>query len=325
MAYSIGMALSFGILWLLHRTQIRLPNLTMLEVFDHALGKLFSRVVLCFYLVYLLEIQGDASQALTSFYRSVVLPNTPTNSILLMLALTTTYAVSVGFHAIVRSVLLALPFFLLGIAFILLMISQDVHTNPFLPPFRHSAALIGYGGLLSFFLPFGKSIVFCFLFDRIGSGRKKMASIFAALFLAGLYLCAATYLTFGSLGMRLTSHSLFPFFSAIQLVKLGEYLERIEIMIIGIWTLFTVFEIIVLQYIFVQLFTHVFRIQRPKWFVLPIGLLFFAISERSFREVYDQDYYNSHIAPFSTLIPTVVIPLLLFVVGSIRLKRLSGA
>ncbi|MFD0670084.1 GerAB/ArcD/ProY family transporter [Cohnella sp. GCM10027633] len=318
MAYAIGLGLSSFMIWLMYRLYSRYPGLSMAEVFDRLLGKPIAKAALVVYLAYMLEIQGAAAQALTSFYRTVVLPNTSSAEILLMIALTTTYAAYLGLGAIARTVLISLPMFLVGIAFIILMILKDVHINPFLPPLRHAAPEIALGGLQCFFFPFGKSIVFCFLFSRTTGGRHTLIGLFAALIASCVYLFVSAYLAFGSLGYRLTANATFPFFSAIQLVKIGEYIERIEIMIIGIWTMFTLFEIIVLQYVFAQVFGSLFGIREVRPFIVPIGLLFFAIASHSFTELHDLVAYNSTIAPFSTLLPMAGIPLALTLVHSLR-------
>lgn len=324
LSYLCGIAMSFGVLAVLYLAQRNYPGFSMTEVFDRLLGKTIARICLCLYLVYILEIQGAAFQALTLFYRTVVLPNTSTGQIILLIALTTAYASSLGLGAIVRTVQVLLCFFLFFMLVIVVFIYKNVTINPFLPLFQHRAPEIAFGGLLSLYFPFGKSIVFCFLFSRVTNRKKLLPSTLIALTLSGLYLFAATYLSFGSLGMNLVQSVTFPFFSAIQLVRFGEYLERIEIMIIGIWTVFTLFEIIVLQFVFMQVFEHIFALKHVRALALPVGLLFFAMSHRSFVHQADLSFYNFRIGPFSTLLPTVVIPLLLLLISLLKRGNRSG-
>lgn len=310
-SYLLGIALSGGMLWLLCYVQRRHPHLSMFEVFDRLLGRWAAKLLLAVYLVYILEIQAAAMQALTTFYNTVVLPNTSPDHILLLIVLSTTYAAYLGLGTIVRTVQVTMPFFIVAIVIISLFILKNVDSNPFLPMFRHRLPEMAYGGLLSFYFPFGKSVVFCFLLSHVTRKERLYAGSMTAVVLSGVYLCAATYLTFGSLGMQLSTDASFPFFSAIQLVKFGEYLERIEIMIIGIWTMFTLFEVIVLQYVFTKIVGHLFGLNKTQAFIFPVGLFFFVIAQKSFPNINDLTLYNLTIAPFSTLIPMTAIPLLL--------------
>ncbi|MGG1550565.1 GerAB/ArcD/ProY family transporter [Paenibacillus ferrarius] len=321
LAYIMAVTLACGVLLLLSYVQKQYPQLSMVQVLDRLLGKWLAKAVLCIYLVYILEIQGLASQALTSFYRTVVLPNTTSNQILLLIVLTTSYAVYLGLGAIVRTMQITLPFFLISIIVICLFIIKEVDSNPFLPPLQHRIEEIGYCGLISLFFPFGKSVILSFLFSHVTDKNKLARHIPLALALSGLYLIVASYLTLGSLGMHLTEDMTFPFFSAIQLVKFGEYIERIEIMIIGIWTIFTLFEIIILQLLFTEIFCHVFGLPRNRGFILPIGLLFFAISQRSFVHLNDLANYNVRLAPFTTVLPMAMIPLIMYILTMFQKKR----
>ncbi|MDG0808966.1 GerAB/ArcD/ProY family transporter [Cohnella rhizosphaerae] len=112
MSYICGIAISFGVLCVFYAIQRSYPDLPMPAVFDRLLGKNTAKIVLGLYLAYILEIQGAAFQALTSFYRTVVLPNASSGHIILLLALTTAYASSLGLGTIVRTVQVLLSFFL---------------------------------------------------------------------------------------------------------------------------------------------------------------------------------------------------------------------
>ncbi|CAM4422616.1 spore germination protein (amino acid permease) [Paenibacillus endophyticus] len=321
MSYLIGMTLAIGMLWLLCYVQWKHPLLTMVEISDKLFGHWVSRLVLMIYLIYMLEMQAAACRALSTFYTTVVIPNMPSNQMILLIILCTTYATYLGLTTIVRAVQITLPFFLVGILIICFFLLRDVETNPFLPQFQHSFSEVMYGSLLSLYFPFGKLVVFGFLLARVKNMKKIFSSSIFGLILAALYLLVSAYLTLGTIGIHLAGTATFPFFSSIQMVKFGEYLERIEITIIGIWTIFTLFEIVVLQYVFTILLRHVFRIKNMKPFILPIGLLFFISAQKSFLRLSDLTFYNLNIAPFSTMLPIAIIPIMLSIMTLLRKEK----
>ncbi|MGO4272537.1 GerAB/ArcD/ProY family transporter, partial [Paenibacillus sp. TAF58] len=139
--------------------------------------------------------------------------------------------------------------------------------------------------------------------------------------MSGIYLFIISYLTLGSLGLNYIETSTYPFFATIQLVKFGENLERIEIILIGIWTIFTLIYIIVMQYVFTLVLGHVFKITKLKPFVFAIGLLFFAHACRSFIRTADHFTYGAKIYPISSMLPCVILPVLLAVVTMIKKRR----
>jgi spore germination protein (amino acid permease) len=311
MSCCLGMCPAIIVVWIFYRVQLKYPALTMVEIFDKLCGHWMTKLILIIYLVYILEMMAAACRALSSFYTSVALPNMPSDQLILLIILSTTYATYLGIGTIVRSVQLTLPFFLVGIIIIFLFLWREVETNPLLPPFQHTVSAVVYGGLLSSYFPFGKTVVFGFLLSRVHAMEKTFSAAVKGILFSGLYLLIASYLTLGALGINLAGSVTFPFFSAIQMVKFGEYVERIEITIICIWTMFTIFEIVVLQYVFVLLFRHIFRLKNAKRFIFPIGVLFFVIAQKSFLRMNDLAVYNLTIAPFSTLLPIIIIPVVI--------------
>ncbi|NQX59846.1 GerAB/ArcD/ProY family transporter [Paenibacillus qinlingensis] len=320
-SYTLGTTLAIIMMQLMCYIQKQYPNLKMVEIFDNLVGSKLAKLLICIYLLYILEIQTAACRALSFFYTTVVLPNLPSNQIMLFIILCTTYATFLGLGTIVRSTQVIMPFFLAGITIICLFIIRELETNPFLPQFQHSIRELVYGGWLSFYFPFGKSIVFIFILYRVKNLDKIFTISLSALVLSFLYLLLATYLTLGSLGLDLAGTIMFPFFSTIQMVKFGEYLERIEIVIIAIWTIFTLFEIVVLQHIFIKLFAHTLQLKNTRIVILPVGLLFFAMAQKSFIRMSDLYLYNTTIALVSSLLPTAIIPILLVFLTLVRKRK----
>ncbi|OAS15085.1 GerAB/ArcD/ProY family transporter [Paenibacillus oryzisoli] len=320
-AYLLGTVIAVSMIRLMCYIQKQYPSLKMVEIFDKLVGSKLAKLFICIYLLYILEIQGAACRALSFFYTTVVLPSLPSNQIILFIVLCTTYATFLGLSTIVRSSQVILPFFIMGIGIICFFILREMDTNPLLPQFQHGLSEVIYGGWLSFYFPFGKSIVFCFILYRVKNLDRIFTSSLCALVLSFFYLLLASYLTLGALGIDLAGTIMFPFFSVIQMVKFGEYLERIEIMIIGIWTIFTLFEIVVLQHIFIKLIAHMLHLKNSRNFILPVGLLFFAVSQNSFIRLSDLSIYNTTIAPVSSLLPTAIIPILFVFLTWMRKRK----
>ncbi|TFE28595.1 GerAB/ArcD/ProY family transporter [Cohnella luojiensis] len=321
MSYLLGITVSIGMLWLFVYAQKQYPHLSMAEIFDELLGKWFAKLALCLYLVYMLETGGAAYRALSFFYTTAILPNTPNIVLMFLIFLCTAYAVYLGLGTLARSIQVILPFFIVAIVIVSFFIVREIDTNPFLPQFQSRASEIVFGGMVTLAFPFGKAIIFGFILSRVKNVKKIFSSTAIPMALSGLYLLAVTYMVFGSLGFNLSHAATFPYFSAAQLVRFGEYMERIEIFVISIWTVFTLFEIIVIQYIFMLVAGHVFRIKETRFFVFPICLLFFAIAHKSFIRMMDLSLYILGIYPISSLLPIVIIPVLIAFLTLVKKPR----
>ncbi|NBD27857.1 hypothetical protein GT019_28655 [Paenibacillus sp. T1] len=109
------------------------------------------------------------------------------------------------------------------------------------------------------------------------------------------------------------------------MVKLGEYLERFEVLLVGLWTFLTMVYIVVLQYVFTLVTGHFIGVSKMRPFVFVIGLLFFAHASKSFIRTADHFTDGTKIYPLSSLIPCVVFPVVLAVMTLIKRKRDDSA
>ncbi|KRF31638.1 GerAB/ArcD/ProY family transporter [Paenibacillus sp. Soil787] len=320
-AYLINILLGLGILWIIYYVQRQYPQLNMADICEKLLGKWVGKAMLIVYLLNNLESTAGGFRALTMFYTTIILPNTQSDVLMLICAICSTYAVYVGLGALVRTTVVVIPFFLFAFLFTSLYIFPEIQTNPFLPQLQSKFPDVVLAVAHLFTFTFKQMITFGFLMSRVEHTKKIYSSCSIAVIMAGIYITISSYLTLGSLGLNYIETSTYPFFATIQLVKFGEYLERIETILIGIWTVFTLIYIIVMQYVFTLVVGHVFKITKMRPFVFAIGLLFFAHSCRSFIRTADHFTYGTRIYPISSLLPCIGLPILLAVVTMIKKRR----
>lgn len=98
-------------------------------------------------------------------------------------------------------------------------------------------------------------------------------------------------------------------------------MERIEVLLIGLWTVLTMVYIIVMQYVFTLVAGHVFGISKMKPFIAVTGLLYFVHASKSYVRTADHFTYGTKIFPLSTLLPCVAFPIVLAVMTLIKKQR----
>lgn len=322
MAYLSAMIVVVIVLWMVTYVQKNFNNSNMTDIIEILFGKWLGKLVLSVYLLNFIGFGVLSLRSLSFFYTTAILPKTSPILIILMITIVTTYAVSLGLGSIVRSVLVILPFILASMVVVCLLIIRDMDINPLLPQFQSRFSLIFYGSLISFGFPFGKAGVLAFLFSEVKNSKKIFVSSSVGVVFSCVYLLIATYISMGFLGLNLFKTALFPFFSAIQLVKFGVYLERIEIIIISIWTIFTLFEIIIVQYVVVKILGKMFAIKETKPFILPVGALLLAVAMKSYLHLTDLTTYDSDILPLSIILPVIAFNLLLVILTWVRKHKL---
>ncbi|REE68091.1 spore germination protein (amino acid permease) [Paenibacillus taihuensis] len=291
--------------------QRQFADMNLSDIIITVFGNWVGKLVLCLYLLGMTGLGVLSLRSISLFYTTAILPNTSPGLIMAIVLLVTTYAAYLGLSSISRAALVILPFFAVAMLVISVFIFDDVESNPFMPQFQNALPLIVYSSMISFGFPFGKTSVFAFVFSEITNQKKLVKSCTTAAIFSCVYLLMSTYLAIGCLGEYMFKTAAFPFFSSIQLVKFGENIERIEIMIIGIWTILTLFEIIIVQYCFVKIVGRIFGAKNLSSLYLPVGAIFFAVSMKSFDNPAKLVAYDVKILPFSIILPSIILPLIL--------------
>ncbi|UHA73703.1 GerAB/ArcD/ProY family transporter [Paenibacillus sp. 481] len=299
--------------------QTQYPGRQIFDYSEQIVGKWLAKLFTLWLVYYTAQLCILSSKALTAFYSTAIMPRTPSYVFSVSIFIVSTYAVYLGIEAIARAVQVVLPVTVISLLILNLLIFKIVDTNPFLPAFQSKFNEIVYATLFSFAFPFSKIIVFAALFGYVKHQKKLIRSSILALLLSGVYLFAATYLTLGSVGAYLSSIKTYPYFTSLSMIRIGDDIERFEISAIGFWTMFVIFEVIIAQYVVVKGLRYLFALKQSKWLNVPIALLLFAISEKSFSQsstdIVDFEYT---ILPFAAVIPTIVIPIVLFLVTLVK-------
>ncbi|MFC4807857.1 GerAB/ArcD/ProY family transporter [Paenibacillus sp. GCM10023250] len=289
--------------------QRQYPHRNMTEIIEVLYGKWFGKLLLGYYSMNMVGLSVLSLRSISLFYTTAILPNTSPKLIMLLVVIVTTYAASLGLAAVARSVLVILPFFAVAILIIGVSLFRNVDMNPFVPQFRHGLPIMVFGTIMSYGFPFGKSVVMSYLFSEVTEQKKLFKCCSIAVVFSCAYLLLATYLSLGSLGEQLFRAATFPFFSAVQLVKFGEYIERIEITIIAIWTILTMYEIITVQYVFVKMAGRLFGLSTLKPLYIPAGAFILGVAVNSFPNPAALISYDNRILPVVSLVSAFLLPL----------------
>ncbi|MBO7742992.1 endospore germination permease [Paenibacillus sp. MWE-103] len=311
----VWMANELAVCWVLVILKIntyiqnQYPHRNMTEIIEALYGKWIGKLVLGYNTITMVGLGTLSLRSISLFYTTAILPNTSPKLIMLLVLIVTTYAASLGLSAIARSVLVILPFFAVAILVICVSIYRNVDINPFMPQFRHGIPIMVFGTMMSYGFPFGKSVVMSYLFSEVAEQKKLFKACSIAVVMSCAYLLLATYLSMGSLGENLFKAATFPFFSAIQLVKFGEYIERIEITIIAIWTILTMYEVITVQYVFVKITGRIFGLKTLKPLYIPAGAFIFGVAVNSLPNPAALVAYDTRMLPVVSLGSACLLPL----------------
>jgi spore germination protein KB len=258
------------------------PNDTLVSFLPKIFGK-YLGIMLGF--IYVLYFEYLASRVLRDFTGLISISSMPRTSRVFiggMLILTVSYGIITGFETICRAAEILVPLMLAGLigAYILLLATQNVlFFSRLQPPFEHGLAfdIVKSWKLITF--PFGEPIAFVMLYRTVNEPQKIRKIIVWAMITEGLVLSAIAIMFISGLGVNYASITNFPLLETLRLIKVGGFLDRLDILIVVTLVTAGFMKISIFMYVATLGTSQLFKVKNLNLLAFPFGLITLLVSE----------------------------------------------
>ncbi len=303
------------------------PDQPLTGYLQHILGKYIGGLVGVLYMLYFFYIAARVLRDFGDLLLSSTLAETPLFVINLLMICTIMYVIYLGIEVLARTgefyILLLL---LLGfVANLLILFSGIIDVKNLLPilgegwkPIIQTAFPVG------FTFPFGEIVVFSMLLPYLNKPKSALRVGLTALVVSGLTIAFNTSLNIAVLGVDIASRTTFPLLTSVGKIRVGEFLERLDALVVITLVIGMFFKIAIFMYAGIIGITKLFNVNNHQHLVFPIGIiiLFSSLSIASNFSEHLEEGLN--IVPYYLHLPfQIYIPLLLFLLTLIRKKFLK--
>jgi spore germination protein KB len=270
-AIIIGMMMGFMILWVYTEIQLSYPDKNLPEILMTVLGKWIARPLILLYALTFFFTSVFNLREFTELFTITVLPKTPVTVLIIVVMVTTIYAVSAGIEVVARTAEAALPFFLffLILIYTLTFFSGNADLSKLKPvleygwsPVLHSA----FPGILVF--PFGEMTVFLMYWKYLNSKSKIRKVSFLSVGISGVFLVVSVIIMISVLGVRMTSGLWVPLFEIIKLINVGDFITNLDTVGVVFFLLGGFFKMSLFFYGGVLAIQSLFKVKNPIWLIL---------------------------------------------------------
>ena len=218
----------------------RLPGKTLYELLEFCFGRKFAILLSHGYIVYFLYNSGRVIRDFGELMASAIMPNTPIEIISLTICFVVGYILYLGLEVLARTSEIFTPY-LFGFLFLLtifLLVSGNIEMTRLLPVLGEGFKPILkslFPGLLTF--PFGELIVFTVIFLNVTDTKKGQKASLIGVGVASFLLVFSSILMIVTLGVDGILRSNFPLLSTAREVAIGNFIERIDAIVVFIMML----------------------------------------------------------------------------------------
>lgn len=301
----------------------RFPDQTIIQYSQTLFGKL-GKVFGVLILWYFLHSTALALSQYGFFLTTAVMPETPILFFALTLVLISAYATTKGLEVIGRLSELFTPLIMFAIITIFFLLFNNMNLKILTPVLEKGVLPILQGS----WIYNGRSIEvleLAMLLPYLNT-PKKVKSVFLISFaLVSIFFVITTIPVLTVFGVTEAQSRAFPVFSVIRLVRVGDFLERIESVHMAIWTLGAFIKVTINYYLIVLGLSQLCNLKEYKPLILPIGTILIPLSLLVGPSIVELREFLS----YKTLVPysyffILFLPCLLLLAAIVRKKGVTS-
>ncbi|MBJ6360543.1 endospore germination permease [Paenibacillus sp. GCM10012307] len=274
------MGIPFGLfsIWIMLRLYKMQPGKTLIEGLIANLGKWLGAIVSLWYLFYFLILASTITREVGDFLTTQIMPKTPLPVIHLLYLIVVVWAISHGIESMARSAELFLPLVVLFVLFLFVFILPQADINRIRPIFGTGPTAILQGIAVTIAYPFGELIALMMLLPYTTDQRNRNKDILLTALIVSLMLSTLVMISIMVLGPFFTRHNIYASFILAQRISIGNFLERIEVIVATVWILSTFFKGALYFYCFILGISQVLRLRSYKPLIWPSAMIVFGLA-----------------------------------------------
>jgi len=286
------------------------PEMDLFEIMEQLFGKVISKMLTLLMTWYAIHLCALVLRNFTEFIEITAMPETPQLPIMIMMLLVTAYLARSGLRTLGKWSVPMLFFVLFVVVFTVLASLRNMEFSNIQPMFAHSVGIIAKNAVQIYSFPFAETVLFLFFAKGVKKQDSPYRLYLLAFLFAALILLIVMLRNLFILGPKLMAVEYFPSLAAARIIRIGDFLTRIEGSISLNFIIAGIAKITVCLLAASRGMAYVTGVQNHKILILPVGLFTVALGSIVYQSTMEMfgflDYYWVYAAPFQFLIPTVV-------------------
>ncbi|KQX48296.1 MULTISPECIES: GerAB/ArcD/ProY family transporter [unclassified Paenibacillus] len=315
----LSIAMGVVLVWLYVFISKKFPQCSIFEINDKVFGKWLGKFITLSLALVALILSSQVVFYVGHFMITQIMPETPIQSIHIIFMLTVIFGAKLGMVVMLRTAEIFFPWIVL--LFILFMVTSipNMELNNLLPigetntlPVIRSAIRITSYSYMSLFITIGTII------HQVTSIQKAKKAYLIGIIISGIILLLIIVSSILVLGAGNTAMQVYPSYALAQRINIGNFLQRIEVIVAFLWLVSIYFKLSMFFYTTIKGIAHVFHFRDYKILCFPFGLIITVLSLVVYpNTAYGDKWDTLTFIPLALLIG-VVYPLLIVLISWMR-------
>ncbi|MEK4508445.1 GerAB/ArcD/ProY family transporter [Paenibacillus sp. FSL K6-2524] len=284
---------------------------------EKLLGKWLGKIVALLFLVTFPAIVAILTlRNIGDFMTTQILEDTPIQAILIIILSVVIMGARLGLEPLARAAELFFPFIMVLLIVFIVLAFPHINFNNVQPVLENGLKPVLKASLIFIAYPFMEPIILSMLFPSVQHTEKNGKALFTGVLIGGFIMVVITILTILVLGTQTVSFA-YPSYALAKLIRLGDFLVRIEIIMAVIWFITIFVRLALLFYISIVGIAQVLNLKDYRSLTFPIALLLVPLSLLAFpNAAYFQEF--TPIWTIHALVMGFIFPLLLWLIDILK-------
>lgn len=321
-AASIGVLLSLLVIKLFLTLANQTSSLNFIEANEKILGRFFGKITAICFLILTFLSAGELLYFIGIFMKTEVMPETPTLAFALLFSIIIMYAAYLGIETFARSAEILFPLFTFIFIFFVLSITPQITFENIQPLLEATKASMFYS-IARFMSIFSFPLIVLLMLYPTGVNVQQSAQkgLYIGAIFGGIVLVTLIVLSILVLGPENTASRTFPSYALAQRISIGNFLQRIEIIMAFMWITSIYIRTFMYFYTTVVGLAQILKIKDHRPLIIPMGIIVIGLSQIAHPDIVHSTNYNNEIWPIFSFIFTILLPILLLIVVVIRNRK----
>lgn len=300
------------------------PGRNLFDLQLDLFGPVFGRVMALIYTWFALHLGSMVIKNFTDFIQITTLDMTPQFVTSICIGLLCIWCIRAGVNTLGRYAAMALPVYLVIFAVVTLLsmdlLNQFKYVTPimyngFAPVFRGAVDILAF--------PYEEAILLPFILQPLKENKKARK-----IFITGFAISAAVFLVVFTrniliLSSQFTNMIYYPSYMAISIIDIGDFIQRLDVLIAVIFFMNGFVKISVCLYVASLGLSKLVGIGDYKQFAAPVGMLMISMSLFSYPNILYQSDWSTRIYKYYVLPIGVVLPTIIWLTAEWKRKKLK--
>lgn len=298
------------------------PNQSIIQYSQVIAGKA-GKIIGALYVWFFLHFTMIILYQYGNFVTTAVMPETPLLFFVITMVLFSVYAARNGLEVICRLSELLTPVIMISIIIIALLLTKDMDFKTLTPVLEKGWGPV-FHGAIDTGVRTGEILGLAMILPYLNDTQKVKRVFLFSTTLIVIFFLLITFSVQTTMGVELAKNQEFPFYSAVRLIDIGDFIERIEAIHMGVWLLGGLIKAAFFFYLSVLGLSQLFSLKDYTPIVLPTGLLLIPFTALSFESSVEMREFTSYkiSTPYFTFF-ILIVPSILLLISMIRKKGAS--